>query len=229
VGIEDSARSPAETVEHARLTEALHPDVDAVALYRDALVHAPDDPFAHFRLGALLLERGDAAGIEYLQRAMELDADSTESALYHLDRYYRETGDTAGQDRVADEWKRLQAGQAQVQQARGELTTRDEFLPHGLDAAALASVRAALERSGGVGRAWLARKRLPGADGGLPHHVMLVKWRGMVFSEDAKLQKIVDARELPGSCMVFIASNRRGIARKLRKAAVEPVYRKGWW
>lgn len=222
-------RGPAETVEHARLTEALHPDVDAVALYRQALGHAPDDPFVHFRLGAMLLQRHDASGVGHLQRAMALDADSTEPALQCLGNFYRETGDAAGCDAIADEWKRLQQGQLRVHHARNELTGRDEFLPHGLDDAALASVRTALERIGGVGSAWLARKRLPGADGGLPHHVMLVKWRGMVFSEDARLRKIVETLDLPGSCMVFVASRRRGIARKLRKAAGAPVYRKGWW
>ena len=222
-------RDPAEVVERARLMETLLPDEDAIALYQDALAHAPDDPFAHFRLGALLLERGDADGVGLLRKAIELDAESTEAALHCLDAFYREAGDGAGRDGVAEEWKQLQAGQLRVLHARNELTTRDEFLPHGLDDGVLASVRAALERSGNVGSAWLARKRLPGADGGLPHHVMLVKWRGIVFSEEAKLQKIVDALELPGSCMVFVASNRRGIARNLRKAAGAPVYRKGWW
>ncbi|GHC02335.1 M48 family metallopeptidase [Thermomonas carbonis] len=222
-------RDPGQVVERARLMEALLADVDAIALYRDALAYAPDDGFAHLRLGAMLLERGDAAGVGLLRKAIALDADSTEAALHCLDNFYRETGDAAGRDGVAEEWKRLQAAQIKVHHARNELTTRDEFLPHGLDDGALASVHAALERSGNVGGAWLARKRLPGADGGLPHYVMLVKWRGIVFSEDSKLQKIVDALELPGSCMVFVASNRRGIARKLRKAAGVPVYRKGWW
>lgn len=222
-------RTPAEAVEHARLIEALRPEADAMALYRHVLERAPDDAFVHFRLGALLVERLDAGGVELLRKAMALDADSTEAVLQHLDAFYRDTGDMAGRDRVADDWKRLQAHYAKVQQARNELTTRDEFLPHGLEDAALIAVREALERLGGVGRAWLARKRLPGADGGFPHYVMLVKWRGMVFSEDAKLQRIVDALELPGSIMVFIATHRRGIARRLRKVAGLPVYSKGWW
>ncbi len=222
-------RNPEEVVEHARLREELEPGVDAVALYRDALASAPEHAFAHYRLGVLLLARGDASGAGHLWDAMRLDPQSAQAVLSHLEHHYRETADYAGLDRVDAEWKRLQAAYSKSQRAREELTSRDEFEPHALDGDALATLKNMLEREGGIGKAWLARKRIPDDPHGLPHFTLLVKWRGMVFNEDRKLQRIVDGLELPGSYIVFTAANRRGIARKLRKVAGEPILRNGWW
>ena len=58
---------------------------------------------------------------------------------------------------------------------------------------------------------------------------MLVTLRGFVWNESAKLQQVVDALVLPGSVLVFVATNRRGIARRVRKVAGDPLYRRGWW
>lgn len=220
-------RSAEETVEHARLSEALRPGADALALYRRALERAPEDAFVHFRLGALLIDKLDAAGVAHMERATALDPDCTAAALDHLGWFYRQTGDGAGQDRVSEHWRRLNAQQAQSQQARNEVTARDAFSAHELDAATVDAVRAALVRIGGIGSAWLVRKRIPGDESGPPHFVMLVYWRGMVASQQKKLQAIVDALELPGSFMVFVGENRwRRLERRLRKAAGAPVYRR---
>ena len=223
------SRTPDEAVEHAGLVESLRPEMDALPVYQQALVLAPEHAFAHFRVGCLLLDRGDAAGIGHLEKAMALDDGSAEAVLQRLDGFYRDTGDLAGRDRVADEWARMQARWGKVHQARNTLADEDAFLPHGLDAPATEAVRDALARVGGVGRAWLVRKRLPPGGEAVPHHVMLVTLRGFVWNESAKLQQVVDALVLPGSVLVFVATNRRGIARRVRKVAGDPLYRRGWW
>ncbi|PTN56317.1 M48 family metallopeptidase [Stenotrophomonas panacihumi] len=220
-------RDAQATVEHARLSEALVPGVDALALYRQALAQAPADPFVHYRLGVLMLEAGNAAGVAHLRRAISLDAQCRESALQHLSWYYRERGDAAGQDEIAMEWQQMQDARLRGHHARNELGAKDAFLAHDLDADTLAELRGVLDVQGSVSQAWLARKALPGDDGGVPHYVLLVAWRGMFYSEDARLKKLVDAIELPGTFIVFAGSRQyRAVARRLRKAVGDPVYRK---
>ncbi|MDG2525271.1 M48 family metallopeptidase [Stenotrophomonas sp. HITSZ_GD] len=220
-------RGADEAVEHARLSEALVPGVEAMALYRKALEQAPADPFVHFRLGVLMLEADNAAGVAHLRRAISLDAQCREVALQHLARYYRERGDAAGEDEIATEWQQMQDARLRGYHARNELGAKDVFLAHGLDASTLAALRAVLDAQRSVAKAWLVRKQLPGDDGGVPHYVLLVAWRGLIYSEAERLKRLVDAIELPGTFIVF-AGNRqyRAAARRLRKAAGEPVYRK---
>ena len=71
----------------------------------------------------------------------------------------------------------------------------------------------------------IVRKRIDGDPAGPPHFLVLVKWRGLVFGEDATLQRVVDALELPGSWVAFTAPNQRRVARRVRKCAGAPSYR----
>lgn len=211
--------APQEAVELARLVEDLAPEADAVALYRDALARAPDDAFAHFRLGVLLLERGDAQGVEHLRRAMASDPDCSPGALQQLAMHYDASGDADALAGIEREWRRLQARQVHAQRARNALSAKDAFLPHGLDRAQVEAVRATLLRIGGTAKAWLARKRIDDDPRGPPHFVLAVRWRLLSFGSEARLQRIADGLELPGSVVVFVAATRRGVARRLRKAA----------
>lgn len=220
----DGARSPDEHVEHARLVEEIRPDEDAVPAYRTALEHAPDDAFARFRLGALLLARGEPAGESELRRAMALDADCATVALMHLEAFHRTRGDAVALAGVERESERLGRAQAGAMRARNGVSLRDTFLPHGLDADALAGVRAALRGDAALAKAWLVRKVLPGDTTGIPHFVLLVRLRGLVMSEQAALQRIVDAVDVPGSLVVLNAPHNRLVARRIRKTCREPIH-----
>jgi len=226
--LEAMAERDAEAVvEHARLSERLRDDIDTLALYRAALQHAPADAFVHFRLGALMLEVGNAAGVAHLRRAISLDRQCRPSALQHLAHYYREQGDASGEDEVAREWQDLEDAQVRGHQARNQLGAKDLFLPHGLDTQALAGLREALTRQRTVRKAWLARKQLPGDDAGVPHYVLLVAWRGLLYSEEKRLKQLAEAVELPGTFIVFAGSRpHAAAARRLRQAVGEPVYLK---
>lgn len=220
-------RDAEAVVEHARLSESLREDVDALALYRAALQQAPAHPFVHFRLGVLMLDAGNAAGVAHLRRAMSLDPQCRQAALQYLARYYREHGDSGGQDEIAREWEQLQDARLRGQHARNELSPKDVFVPHGLDTEVLAGLRGVLARQRTVSKAWLVRKQLPGDDGGVPHYVLLVAWRGFIYREETRLKQLVAAIDLPGSFMVFAGSRPyAAVARRLRKAVAEPVYRK---
>lgn len=222
-------RDVEESIEFARLDEVIHPGQDPLPAYQALAQTASTHPFVRFRLGELLLQRGDADGEAHLRAAIALDPDATEAALYRLDAFHQSRNDVAARDRIAAELSALYGGRSNAARARNEMTKRDVLQAHGLAPDALQAVQAALDRLGSVRKAWLVRKQIVDDPGGPPHHLMLVTWRGLVFDESKRLQQLVDALPLPGSFLVFTAPNQRGHARRVRKAAGAASYHKGWW
>ncbi|HST45076.1 MAG TPA: M48 family metallopeptidase [Luteimonas sp.] len=217
-------RDPDQACEYARLMETLHPDMDAMPLYATAVEAASADAFCNFRLGALLLERGDGAGIRHLRVAMDQDPDAIEPAAMLLVRHYDATGDVAGRRAVEQDVDALHRSRRKALQARSRVTSSDRYLPHALDAGQAEALCRQLHVLGTVKKAWLVRKAVGEGAGDLAHFVMLVTWRGWALSQDARLQRVVDAIELPGSFVVITAPNQRWIAWRLRRAAGRPVY-----
>jgi hypothetical protein len=68
-----------------------------------------------------MLDRGDAAGVPHLRKAMEIDSDFTEMSAHRLGQYFREVGDLEGQAAIASELETLYAGHAQAARARNLL------------------------------------------------------------------------------------------------------------
>ena len=220
-----AARNAEETAEHARLVDDLCPDADAVPLYRDALAANGEDGFTHYRLGLLLLDRDDPAGIVHLRRAMDLDPQAAEPALRRLEYHYRQREQLHELERVQAQLRALEDRQIGAFHARQDVGARDSFTAHGLDAQALATALAGLERAGNVKQAWIVRKLIKGDTSGVDHFVVLVAWRGVVLNDASALQKVVDAVDLPGSFVAVSASIGRGIAAKVKKTAGAPTYR----
>lgn len=218
------SHTPEEAVELARLTEDLEPDTDTLPLYRDAVARAPENALGQFRLGALLLDREDASGIAHLRKAMELDPDATEAALHRLGQHYYDVGDEAGRQGVISELETLYGRRNLAAYEREEISSRDRFEAHGLDEETLRQARMAFEKAGKVRRAWIARKYIDDPEGP-PHFVVLVEWQWLKWmtNEQAVLNRLAEALDLPGSLVVFSPGNQRGIAKRVRQTGA-PVY-----
>ncbi|KRA75130.1 hypothetical protein ASD78_08970 [Lysobacter sp. Root667] len=219
------ALADTELGEYARLVEVLRPDADAAPLYRAAVAARPDDALAQARLGALLLDRQDAEGVAYLERAIELDENLLEQALQLLAQFYRQADDEAGFGATISRLRALHQRRDVAMQARERVDAKkDRYLEHGLDAEALRVAADGLQRAGHVKQAWIARKHIDGDDTGVPHYVVVVTLRGMAWTEDGMLQKVVDALELPGSFVAVHASSQRKLAKRIKAVAGAPVY-----
>lgn len=220
-------RSPADAVEHAALVERLHPGIDALPLYRRAVALAPEDAFAWYRLGELLLARDDRDGIDALRRALALDPGAARTILNRLGAFHDLHAEADALAAVERELDALDRRERADQRARQALSFRDPLEPHGLDAAALARVRASLAATGKVGRAWIVRRPLAEAAHAVPHFLVLVRWRGLLVSESSALQAVVDALDLPGSFVAFTAPHQRLLAWRLKRRAGVPTWRSG--
>jgi Zn-dependent protease with chaperone function len=221
----EGPRSPEERLEYARLIERERPGTDALPLYRAALDTIPDNAFAHFRVGALLLERKDDAGVSFLRRAMELDASATKAVCELLYLHYREIGDDAGRAWVEKTMEGLMQQHGQAMQARQSVSADDTFIDHGLGAAEVRTACDGLRATGKVKQAWLVRKSLHDPDPDAPPHFMvLVELRGFVLDADVTLQRVIDALELPGTCAIVTVKHDRKLTRRIQQIASAPVY-----
>ncbi|WP_162301424.1 M48 family metallopeptidase [Cognatilysobacter segetis] len=210
--------------EYARLVDDLRPDTDAVPLFAQAVAAAPDDAYSRFRLGVLLLDRGDAAGVDHVRAAMALDPDAVEVGAAVLSRHFAALGDADGQQAAVDAVEALHAARAASVRERGRVTVRDVYAPHGLDAAQLDTFARQMRALDTVKRAWVVRKHVTDDASEPPHFVVLIAWRGFVFAEQGNLKRIVDALDLPGSLIVITAPHQRKVARRVRAAAGEPTF-----
>ncbi|KGQ20141.1 Zn-dependent protease with chaperone function [Lysobacter dokdonensis DS-58] len=217
-------RTADEHVEYARIIDELRTPEDAIAAFRIAVAANPGDAYAQARLGVLLLERDDAAGEAFLREAMRLEPESRNVLLPLVDAYYARTGaDDALREDVAEQLRRQRRSDEAIDRIRNTVDGRN-LVAHGLDDAALETLRETLASHGKVKKAWLVRRDL-GADASVPHFVLLVAWRGMLLgSEEKQLRKIVDALQVPGTIIVCTAPHRRWIAHKIRKACGKPTY-----
>jgi hypothetical protein len=193
-------------------------------LFQRAVEAAPDDALSRFRLGSLLIERGDASGVEHLRTAMRLDTNAIEPGSALLARYFASIGDEGGQAEAEAALHHLYIQQNRTAVQRGKLSPSDTFLPHDLPIDALDELRRQLDALGTVKKAWVVRKHVSDDPNELPHYVILVSWRGLVFSDNSNLQRVVDALDLPGSFLALTAPNQRRVARRVRKTAGTATY-----
>lgn len=92
--------TPSEVVEQAMLTVRLHPDCDAINLYRQALTRAPEEAELYLHLGACLLHEGEREGLAHLAEAMRRDVRCEIDALEQMYHFHRERHEDAALDAV---------------------------------------------------------------------------------------------------------------------------------
>ncbi|HRP72105.1 MAG TPA: M48 family metallopeptidase [Luteimonas sp.] len=219
-----TAPTPEQLAERALLVEQVRIDFDPLPLHERALAADPDRVLALFRTGLLQLRRGEAeAGITRLQRALALDPGAARPLLEEL-RGIEDDPDLDPATAAAIENLRAAlAPLAAAQPAPAAAADSDALLPHDLDAAALHALVRRLACEARVARAWIARRPLALREAP-PQYLVLLDWRGSVAGEAAGLKPLAEA--LGARHTLFTGSDQRALARQVRAACAEPVYRK---
>lgn len=214
--------TPAEAVELACLSEDHQLGVDALPLYRTALLQFPSHGLGNFRLGALLLKRGHQdEGVQHLQRAMELDPALVVQSLRALDVHARAQPEQSPLHGIVENLHARYLAKA----TQGHGDTAEQLQPHALDASQLRALARTLRGHDKVRKAWVVRRPLSGNEV-MPHYLVLLDWAGSVASEAAALPRIASQLQLPGSCSVVGASGDAVQARAIRRSAGEPAYQR---
>jgi Zn-dependent protease with chaperone function len=221
------ALSDDEEAELALLRWSLEPGEAAGRALREASLRCPDNAALGFRVGEAMLAKDEAGAADVLWRALALDRTLASPVLELLGSYYADRGDDAGLDRVNEAWADERKRQQRSQQARSSAYASDTLEQHGLSPSALEAARAAFRAHGNVKKAWIVRKVLPPELGATPHYLVLFAWRGLMFSQQKGLRRLVDLLDLPGSYLAITADGHRNVARRVRKVAGAPTYRHG--
>ena len=217
--------TPAEALELACLSEDHRLGIDALPLYLSALERAPSDAHGQYRLGALLLKRErEAEGIERLQRAMELDVLLIAPALRCLDDYTRGLPAESAVISIVETLRARYLPQMREPETRNAAVGDEDLLPHALQAAQLRDLARTLRGYEKIRGAWIARKRLQGAEV-MPHYLIVLDWAGSVASERAALPRIAGQLALSGTCTVLTFTSEPALARRIRQAG-ESVYQR---
>lgn len=215
--------SPEEALEWANLCEQLGVGGDVMPLYEAALAAAPDSAPAVWSVASLRLERDDPAGLPLAERAIALDPEFEPRALQLMADFHYRRNEDAAHDAVAKRLRAWHARQAKHDAERGKLGKADRYAPHELSPEQRGALEDVLRKHGKIKKAWLVRKEVPG--GGPPHFVMVVDWRGMVFSSTSELERLLAALELPGSVYVLEKPGSGANGKRVIKAAGDPVFR----
>jgi type VI protein secretion system component VasK len=168
----------------------------------------PDHTKARFAIGAILLEQQNPAGIEHLEKAMQLDPATSGPANTLLSGFYFEQGNRAlGEEfskRAAEHFEKEQKQQEELM----SFSPTSRFMPHGLDAQAITKLQGQLKRVHGLSEAYLVRKVLEGSEASV---YVLAATAGFTWrnGENAKhvnalFQELMQVKELPGP-IVFLS------------------------
>lgn len=140
------------------LTASVHGDTAAMPLARRLLAVDPEHAFANFLLGRTLVQAGDEAGVEHLERAMAIDPEATPVIIDLLHAFHSGRGDREavhGLEKRIDDFSTMQREAAAE---RETVTKTDTLVPAELTPADRQLLARVLARFDGFRTFWVARK-----------------------------------------------------------------------
>jgi Zn-dependent protease with chaperone function len=198
-------RSDDDTLAMLGLAMRLEPETDVREPLAAFNAQHPDHASGLYTEAVARLGREDAAGLALLERVMALDPDATKPACERAHAFLSARGDKAAAEAFAVRWRERHAfEQARTAQIR-RIDVAHALAPHGLDADAVAAIRALLAGPAieNVEAVYLARRVIP-ADPGAVVYLMGVKlsWWGRQGDRPKQVVDRLAALELPVSMTI---------------------------
>ncbi len=197
-----------DAYDRARLTESVGDNADdALGQFRALHERAPDDAVICLSLGARLLAREDDTGRAMVERAPQLDENTTLRACEVLRDYHWRNG----RKEEAHAWNERLIERAELQQAaqkeRNQVLLADKFERHDLPEDALAELRAQLRAIPGLRKAYFVKKRVKHL-AHRPCYVLGFSVNGPFRFHSKKragevLQRIQEAVQFPGETLII--------------------------
>jgi tetratricopeptide (TPR) repeat protein len=181
----------------------------------------PEHMKARFAMGAILIEQRNPAGIEHLEKAMQLDPATTGHASTLLSGFYFDQGNKA----LAEEFSKRAAEHFEKERKQYEelmdFSAKDRFVPHNLDKEAVTRLQDQLKKVHGLSEAYLVRKVLDDSDVSL--YVLGVvasfTWRNGESAKhvDALFEELAQVKDPPEPIVFLSLDGRHGhLVHKMR-------------
>ncbi|MEW6706051.1 MAG: M48 family metalloprotease [Pseudomonadota bacterium] len=154
--------SAEQRLQRLNLLLQLQPRADHLPALAAFNAEHPDHPLGLYLEAGLRLDRGEAAGLQLLERAMALDADAIKPGCERAFAFLREQHDEAGAERYAERWRERDRWETEREAQLEQLHVEHELRAPELPAQAWEQVQALVRaQAKGVARAWLARRVIP--------------------------------------------------------------------
>jgi len=218
-----------EQWEQLNLTRQVYDRDTAMPMLRTFVSRHPDHAGAQIAMGAVLLEQGDAKGVEYLEKAMQLAPETTGQACAVLSGFYFEQGNKelaeSFRNRAVEHYTKAQKQKEKAM----TFSSSDTLLPHDLAPEMVRNIQAQLGKVRGLSEAFLVRKVVGGMD---PFYVLAVaagitlrngkyaNYFGPLFEELSNLTVLPDP-------MVFLSldGTHAHMRDKISRIEGAPIYR----
>lgn len=155
-----------DLIEQASLEEDIGLGAEtALTLRRQAVERAPESAIARFHLSRQLLLKDEAEGVAMMEKVIAEEPEALLAGAQLLRDYWWRRGEK----QLASDWHARAVNRADVvqesQEARSQITVRDAWVAHGLDAVTLERLVSQLKGIEHLQHAYLARKtNLPATD-----------------------------------------------------------------
>ncbi|HEX5704960.1 MAG TPA: M48 family metalloprotease [Pyrinomonadaceae bacterium] len=216
-----------EQWERAKCTANLSDTATALPIAQEVFRQDPNHAGANMAIGGTLLEQEDPAGVEYLEKAMQLDASLTGDACELLFNFYQAQGRPIEAETCRARAEEFYLRMQQLQDQAGYLTVHDRFEPHDLDDDAIKKLQEQLASVRGLIAAYLVRKIPEGFD---PFYVLGVfaSWKaGESHNHVDDLIDEVGAKvHFSGPTMVISLDVKRFLADTIARVPNSLVYRR---
>ena len=215
----------------ARLTAEFKSHEAAIPLLSELLTAQPDHESANYALGQMLLQKHDATGIEYLEKAMTAIPDNVISGCELIEFFLKQQGKTEEAKAYQRRAERHYGLVMRARQERSFVRASDRFQPHNLPESALHHLCQQLSRYDRVKEAYLVQKVLQYFPE-QPFYVLGIK-RKVAFLELSKSQhnrvlinQLVKELEFPNRAYIIILDSKmKNLEGKLRQVEGSVIYR----
>jgi Zn-dependent protease with chaperone function len=130
----------------------------ASRLSESLLQREPDHAAAHFRLGSILLERGDHNGVLHIEKAMELAPDAIIPGCKLLIVFHDLLGNVEAVESYRARGLERERLEEEARKERSGMTSKVKLEPHGWSSHEIADLKGQLQGIPILGEAYLARR-----------------------------------------------------------------------
>ncbi|MBF2067872.1 MAG: M48 family metalloprotease [Calothrix sp. C42_A2020_038] len=152
--------TPEQVYKRAILTEKFYQDQEAtISLFKELLSNNPNHPQANYELGRILLQNHDGRGINYLNRAIDLDPELVIPSCEILYSFYMRCSQPEQANKYLFLRQQYQNSFKLYQVERQHISHTDQFVTHNLPPIEANQISEQLSDYLSVSKAYLVRKQ----------------------------------------------------------------------
>jgi len=218
-----------EQWERAHLSADLEGEEAALPHYEEMVRANAAHVSANFEVGRILLLRGEASGMDYLESAMQGDPDCTYSACIIAEQYMREQGRPADAERYYRRALEFLDTSNAAQRERENITPGDTFLSHDITNDGLKETREYLKQHNRLKAAFLVRKSVrlfPERGAYVLGIVPAYAWYQFTKLDDDVnlLNRIAQEAPLPAGTFLILLNQDKGVWKKMAEVPGAQIF-----